>query len=87
VLRVTGDSMIQEGIYDGDFVIVLKREQAQPGEMVVALVGGVEATLKHFFPEGAQVRLQPANPEMQPIRVPASEVKVQGVVVGLMRKF
>ncbi len=87
VLRVTGDSMIQEGIYDGDFVIVLKRDQAQPGEMVVALVGGVEATLKHFFPEGKLVRLQPANPEMRPIRVPASEVKVQGVVVGLMRKF
>lgn len=87
VLRVSGESMIQEGIFDGDFVIVLKREQAQPGEMVVALVGGVEATLKHFYPEGEMVRLQPANPEMEPIRVPANEVQVQGVVVGLMRKF
>lgn len=87
VLRVTGDSMIQEGIYDGDFVVVLRREQALPGEMVVALVGGVEATLKRFYPEGPVVRLQPANPEMRAIRVPAAEVQVQGVVVGLMRKF
>ena len=79
--------MIQEGIFDGDFVVVLRREKAEPGEMVVALVGGVEATLKRFYPEGEMVRLQPANPEMDPIRVPAREVKVQGVVVGLMRKF
>lgn len=86
VLKVTGESMIREGIFDGDFVVVLRREEAKPGEMVVALVGG-EATLKHFYPEGDTVRLQPANPEMEPLRVPASEVKVQGVVVGLMRKF
>lgn len=87
VLRVAGDSMIQEGIHDGDFVVVLKRERARPGEMVVALVGGVEATLKRFFPEGDVVRLQPANAAMAPLRVPAGEVQVQGVVVGLMRKF
>lgn len=87
VLRVVGDSMIQEGIHDGDFVVVLRREQALPGEMVVALIGGVEATLKRFFPEGEIVRLEPANPAMQAIRVQANEVKVQGVVVGLMRKF
>jgi repressor LexA len=86
VLRVTGESMIEEGIHDGDFVIVLRREQATPGEMVVALVGD-EATLKHFFPEGERVRLQPANPHMKPIYVPAADVRVQGVVVGLMRKF
>lgn len=86
VLRVAGESMIQEGIHDGDLVIILRREQAKPGEMVVALVAG-EATLKRFYPEGSIVRLQPANPEMQPIRVPARDVKVQGVVVGLMRKF
>lgn len=86
VLRVSGVSMIDEGIYDGDYVIVLRRELAEPGEMVVALVGD-EATLKRFYPEGAMVRLQPANPEMQPIRVPARDVRVQGVVVGLMRKF
>ena len=87
VLRVVGESMIEEGIFDGDFVIVLRRDTAQPGEMVVALVNRDEATLKRFYPEGPVVRLQPANPTMQPIRVPAQDVQVQGVVVGLMRKF
>jgi repressor LexA len=86
VLRVSGESMIEEGIHDGDFVIVLRRELAAPGEMVVALVHD-EATLKHFFPEGERVRLQPANPHMKPIYVAAADVRVQGVVVGLMRKF
>ncbi|MEM6793357.1 MAG: transcriptional repressor LexA [Acidobacteriota bacterium] len=87
VLRVTGESMIEEGIHDGDLVVVLRREEARSGEMVVALVEGDAATLKRFYPEGDLVRLQPANPNMQPIRVPAKDVKVQGVVVGLMRKF
>jgi repressor LexA len=86
VLRVVGDSMIEEGIHDGDFVVVLRRETVDPGEMVVALIGD-EATLKRYYLEGATVRLQPANPTMQPIRVPARDVRVQGVVVGLMRKF
>lgn len=86
VLRVSGDSMIDEGIYDGDFVVVQLREEAEPGEMVVALVED-EATLKHFFPEGERVRLQPANPSMDPIYVSARELKIQGIVVGLMRKF
>jgi repressor LexA len=86
VLRVAGESMIDEGIHDGDFVIVLRREKARPGEMVVALIGD-EATLKRFFPEGERVRLQPANPNMAPIFAPAADVRVQGVVVGLMRKF
>ncbi len=86
VLRVQGDSMIDEGIHDGDLVVVLRREEADAGEMVVALVAD-EVTLKRFFPEGEQVRLQPANPTMQPIHVPADQVRVQGIVVGLMRKF
>jgi len=86
VLRVKGDSMIDEGIHDGDFVVVQSREAADAGEMVVALVGE-EATLKRFFPEGERVRLQPANPHMQPFFVPAADVRVQGVVVGLMRRF
>lgn len=86
VLEVVGDSMIDEGIHEGDLVIVLQRELAEPGDMVVALVGS-DATLKRFFPEGDTVRLQPANPHMQPIRVPAREVRVQGIVVGLMRRF
>jgi len=87
VLRVMGDSMIDEGIQDGDFVIVARRDRAEPGEMVVALVESIEVTLKRFFPEGKQVRLEPANPAMEPIWVNAADVKVQGVVVGLMRKY
>lgn len=86
VLRVVGESMIDEGIHDGDFIIVLRRDVAEAGEMVVALIGD-DATLKRFYPEGKMVRLQPANPTMEPIRVPAHNVRVQGVVVGLMRKF
>ncbi len=86
VLKVVGDSMIEEGIHDGDLVVVSRREQAGVGEMVVALVGD-EATLKRFFPEGETVRLQPANRRMEPIYAAANEVRVQGVVVGLMRKF
>jgi repressor LexA len=86
VLKVVGDSMIDEGIHDGDLVVVSRRESASSGEMVVALVGD-EATLKRFYPEGALVRLQPANARMSPLHVPAREVKVQGIVVGLMRRF
>lgn len=86
VLRVVGDSMIEEGIHDGDLVVVARRDQAQPGEMVVALIGE-DATLKRLYPEGETVRLQPANPHMAALRVPAGEVRVQGVVVGLMRRF
>ena len=86
VLEVVGDSMIGEGIFEGDLVIVLQRELAEPGDMVVALVGA-DATLKRFYPEGDTVRLQPANPAMLPIRVPARDVQIQGIVVGLMRRF
>ena len=86
VLEVVGDSMIGEGIFEGDLVIVLQRELAEPGDMVVALVGS-DATLKRFYPEGDTIRLQPANPNMQPIRGPAQDVQSQGIVVGLMRRF
>lgn len=86
VLEVVGDSMIEEGIHEGDLVVVSQRDQAEPGEMVVALVDS-DATLKRFYPEGRQVRLQPANPNMQPLYVSATDVRVQGIVVGLMRKF
>lgn len=87
VLKVVGESMIEEGIFDGDFVVVLRREEARPGEMVVALIDGADATLKRFYPEGDKVRLQPANPTMSPLFYAAAAIKVQGVVVGLMRKF
>ena len=86
VLKVRGDSMIDDGILDGDYVIIARREQAVNGEMVVANVNG-EVTLKRFYNEGEQVRLQPANSMMHPIYAPTRDVAVQGVVVGLMRRF
>lgn len=86
VLRVRGDSMIEDGIRDGDYVIVSKRGNAQNGQTVVALVRG-EATLKRYYAEGARVRLQPANASMKPITVDARELVVQGVVTGLIRDY
>ena len=86
VLQVAGESMIGEGIHDGDWVVVERRERAVPGEMVVALLGD-DVTLKRFYPEGAVVRLQPSNPAMEPLRVPAADLRIQGIVVGLMRKY
>jgi repressor LexA len=87
VLRVKGDSMIDEQIRDGDFVIVEDRKSADNGEMVIALVGGADVTLKKFYRENGRIRLQPANPTMQPIMVELDQVQVQGVVVGVMRKY
>jgi repressor LexA len=87
VLRVRGTSMIDEQICDGDFVIVEDRKTAQNGEMVVALLSGSDVTLKKFYRENGRVRLQPANPTMQPIIVEPNQVQVQGVVVGVMRKY
>jgi repressor LexA len=87
VLRVKGDSMIDEQIRDGDFVIVEDRKTAENGEMVIALVGGSDATLKKFYRENGRIRLQPANPAMQPLVLDAGQVQVQGVVVGVMRKY
>ena len=87
VLRVKGDSMIDEQIRDGDFVVVEDRRSADNGEMVIALLGGAEVTLKKFYRENGRVRLQPANPSMQPIMIDPDQVQVQGVVVGVMRKY
>jgi repressor LexA len=86
VLRVVGDSMIEEAICDGDYVIVLRRETAESGEMVIAVVGD-DPTIKRYYPEDSMVRLQPANKSMPAISLPASDVRIQGIVVGLMRKF
>ncbi|HEY3056444.1 MAG TPA: transcriptional repressor LexA [Thermoanaerobaculia bacterium] len=86
VLKVRGDSMVDDGILDGDLVIIARREQAYNGEMVVANVNG-EVTLKRIYREGERVRLQPANSLMSPIYASACDVAVQGVVVGLMRRF
>jgi repressor LexA len=87
VLRVRGSSMIDEQIRDGDFVIVEDRKTADNGEMVIALLNGSDATLKKFYRENGRIRLQPANPTMEPIMVPADHVQIQGVVVGVLRKY
>jgi len=87
VLRVKGDSMIEDHIRDGDYVIVEKKEWADNGEMVVALLDNEKATLKRFYREKGQVRLQPANAEMEPILVKEGDLKIQGVVIGVLRKF
>jgi len=87
VLRVKGNSMIDEQICDGDLVIVEDRKTAQNGETVVALLGGSDVTLKKLYRENGRIRLQPANPTMQPIYAEADQVQVQGVVVGVMRKY
>ena len=83
VLKVRGDSMIDEQIRDGDLVVVERRETAKNGETVVALLDDGEATLKKLYKEGGRVRLQPANPDFPPIYV--DNVRIQGVVVGVLR--
>ena len=87
VLRVRGNSMIDEQIRDGDFVIVEDRRTADNGEMVIALLNGADVTLKKIYREHGHIRLQPANPAMQPILVSPQQVQVQGVVVGVMRRY
>lgn len=87
VLRVKGTSMIDDGIFDGDYVVVEERPTADAGETVVALING-EATVKRFYKEkGGKVRLMPANPSMQPIVARAQDVIIRGVVVAVMRKY
>ncbi len=87
VLRVQGESMIDEHIADGDYVVVESREEALNGETVVALVDGENVTLKRFYREGDFIRLQPANRQMSPIVLQGSRVRVQGVVVAVMRRY
>jgi repressor LexA len=88
VLQVRGESMRDDHILDGDYIVVEQTQVANPGEIVVALVGEDEATVKRFYREpGGKVRLQPANSQMAPIIVLASDVKVQGRVVGVLRKY
>ncbi|HKY74018.1 MAG TPA: transcriptional repressor LexA [Patescibacteria group bacterium] len=85
VLQVKGESMIEDGIFDGDFVVIEEENEAKDGEIVVALLDNGLATLKRFFKEATRIRLEPANSSMQPIY--ATNVKIQGKVVGLIRKF
>jgi repressor LexA len=86
-LEVRGDSMRDEHIIDGDYVLVERTKTARNGEIVVALVHGSETTLKRFYPEGNTVRLQPSNHEMDPIYVPAAQCAIQGRVLGVLRKY
>jgi len=85
-LRVTGDSMIEDGILDGDIIIVDRDKRVRTGDVVVALVED-EATVKHFYPHGAQVELRPANSAMSTMLFPANPLMLQGVVVALQRSL
>jgi repressor LexA len=88
VLRVKGDSMVDDHICDGDYILVEGAETASNGEIVVALTDGTDATLKRFFREPhGRIRLQPANSQMDPIVLPARDVRIQGRVIGVLRKY
>jgi repressor LexA len=87
VLRVRGDSMIDDHLCDGDYVVIERRQSARNGEQVVALLDSGEATLKRFYREGSRIRLQPANSTMEPRIVDADRCKVQGVVIGVLRSY
>ena len=86
-LEVRGDSMRDEHIVSGDYVLVERTRTAREGEIVVALVDGTDATLKRFYREGNMIRLQPSNAEMAPIFAPAASVTIQGKVLGILRKY
>lgn len=87
VLRVRGDSMIEDGIHEGDFIIVERTKNARNGQVVVALVKGFETTVKRIYHEGQNIRLQPANSAMEPILAMAKDVEIQGLVIGLLRRY
>jgi len=87
VLRVSGSSMIDEQIRDGDYVVVESRRDARDGETVVAVIDGEEATLKKLRRRGRMIRLEPANATLAPLEVPARRVEIRGVVRGLVRRY
>jgi len=84
-LRVKGHSMVDDNIQDGDLIVVEKRETAENGQSVVAMINGEQVTLKKFFVESNGIRLQPANPGMQPIYLRNDEVQILGIVTGVIR--
>ena len=84
-LRVSGTSMIEDGIHDGDLVLVERRNHALNGEMVVAVLPGEEATLKRLYRENGGYRLQPANSQLRPVWV--DQLEIRGVVIGVVRRF
>jgi len=85
-LRVRGHSMIDDNIQDGDVIVVEKRESASNGESVIAMINGETVTLKKFYVESGGIRLQPANPEMEPIILKNEEVQILGIVTGVIRQ-
>jgi len=87
MLRVKGDSMIDEQIRDGDYIVVEKRNTASDGETVVALLNNEEVTLKKFHKENGRIKLVPANPALEPIIVHPRDVRIQGVVIAVLRKY
>ena len=88
VLQVKGQSMIDDGIHDGDYVVIQEKETASNGDVVVALVNDSEATLKRYYKEVGRIRLQPANATMEPIYItPDMDLKIQGTVIGLIRRY
>jgi repressor LexA len=88
VLRVRGNSMIEEQIRDGDFVVVHERRSADNGEMVIALMNNASATVKKYYRErDGRIRLQPANETMEPIYVHENDITIQGIVVGVLRRY
>lgn len=88
VLRVRGDSMIEEHIRDGDYVVVNDRKAADNGEMVIAMLDGAGATVKRYYRErDGRIRLQPANENMQPFFVHEDDIRIQGIVVGVIRRY
>jgi repressor LexA len=87
-LQVEGDSMRDEGILDGDYVLIERRQTARNGERVVALLSATnETTLKTFYRDGKKIRLQPANPDFEPLVVDEQDCQVQGVVIGVLRRY
>jgi repressor LexA len=86
-LEVSGDSMVEAGILDGDYALIRRQDVARDGEIVVALIEEAEATLKYFRREGAMVRLDPANRAYDPQRYSPQQVRVQGKLAGLLRRY
>ena len=87
-LKVKGESMVEDGIHDGDLIIVERRQTAETGQTVVALIDGNEATVKRFHrQQGGKIRLEPANSSMEPMIFPEEDVQIQGVLIGLLRKY
>ena len=86
-LEVSGDSMVEAGILDGDYALIRKAETARDGDIIVALIDGADATLKYFRREGAMIRLDPANRSYDPQRYRPDQVRVQGKLAGLLRRY